>query len=390
MHKKLITALTIVLVAAAAFAGIASANPLQPGEEGFNQRLAIGQILSINGDDFIIEKPNGGQAVVQVTENTRYHIRGGEEEIGFEGLSAGMWVAVAGRPDDSGSITALVVVLLPEDFDPEAMRSRRVLGEVTHVNNGQDTFTILLRSGDQITFDVDDSTRYLHGLVELKDLEKGMQVGVLAAAQQDDNPLAKVVAEVDPTQIPHRRLAGKVESVSPESLSLSIRGGQTQTFVLNEETKFRSLDGSIEDIQDLESGYVVVVVFEGDETNGLTALNVVATGEALNRALHNLQRVGGEVQSAGGSQLTILTHTGEKMDFTVGENVHIRGTSGEADLNDLKTGMRVVVLYHTADDGTLAARMILFGEKVGFPFPSGSRSPMPDEASPRPPVLPEG
>jgi hypothetical protein len=368
MNKKIIAIVLIILLATAVFVGTASANQLQPDDTGRNSHLTIGQIVELSENHFIINKPDGDQITVEVTENTCFHSRAEDQGVGFDDLSVGIWVAVAGQPDEVGKIIARLVVLLPEDFDPEAVRGRRVSGEVTHINNGQDTFTIAIRSGDEITFDVDDSTRYLNGLGELKDLEKGMKVGVLAVAQQEGNPLAKVVVavELDPNYS-RERLAGKVDTVSPESLTLIVRGGGAQSFAVMADTQFRSLDGSIEDIQDLESGHVVVVIFEGDETTGYTALGVISTGEALNQAINNLQRAGGEVQSAGGSHLTILTESGERMDFIVGENIHVRGINGEADLNDLKNGMRVMVLYNTDEDGNLVARVIFFGERDNAP-----------------------
>jgi hypothetical protein len=158
---------------------------------------------------------------------------------------------------------------------------------------------------------------------------------------------------------------------------------------LIEDTKFRSLDGSIEDIQDLESGHVVVVIFEGDETTGYTALGVISSGEALNRAINNLQRVAGEVQSAGGSHLTIQTASGERIDLIVGENIRIRGINGEAELNDLKNGMRVVVLYNIDEDGNSVARVILFGERDNTPSSGRGRSPTPEGFPLGEPSLPE-
>jgi hypothetical protein len=363
MNKRIFPAVMIVLLVATVFVGIVSAKTRKVEDENRRQPYTLGQVISMENTQFAIEKPDGNQVIVQVTENTRFQSRVEQQEVGFEDLYEGMWVAVLGRPDETGVIPAHLVVLLPEDFDPEAPHVRRVTGEVTQINNEQDTFTIVTRSQEEITFQVDESTRYLNWIGELQDLEKGMQVGVLAVPSAEGVVLAKVVAAAGINQNqPRKRLAGKVEAVSTNSLSLTIRGGRTQVFTLVGDTNFRSLDGSIENIQALESGHVVVVVFEGDENSGFTALNVIATGEVFNQAVNRLRRVGGEVQSAGGSHLTIQTHMGEKMDFTVGENVHIRGVNGEAEINDLKNGMRVVVLYHPGEGGDLVARVILFSE----------------------------
>lgn len=380
MFKKILSAVSIFLVATSLFAGVASANELDPGDEERTKSLTVGQVVSVGNDLFSIEKINGDQLSVQVSENTQFRSRSGDSELGIEDLSVGMWVAVPGRPDEEGGIIARFVILLPEDFNPDSLRGRRVMGEVTHINNGQDTFTLEIRSGDEITFHVNEHTRYINGLTELKDLNKGIKVGVLAVAQQGGDPLAKVVALVNADQeLSRKRLAGKVESVSPELLSLTVRGGQTVDFILTAETQFNSLDGSVGTLQDLESGHVVVVIYEGDEASGLTALNVIASGEKLNQAINNLKRVGGEVQSAGGSHLTIQTHSGERLDFTVAENVRIQGVSGKADLNDLKNGMRVVVLYHPDESGNLVARVIFFGDGRCSPSTDGGKIQVPTD-----------
>lgn len=389
MDKRIFPAVMIVLLVAAVFVGTVSAKQRQVEVENRKQPFTIGQVISVENSQFAIEKPDGNQVMVQVIENTRFQSRVEQQEVGFEDLYDGVWVAVIGRTDENGVITANLVVLLPEDFDPEAHHGRRVMGEVTQINNGQDTFTIATRSQEEITFQVDESTRYLNGIGELQDLEKGMLVGILAFEPQDGNPLAKVVAAASINQNqPRKRLAGKVETVSTNSLTLMIRGGRRQAFTLTEDTNFRSLDGSIENVQDLESEHVVVVVFEGDDTSGFTALNVIASGEVFNQAVNRLRRVGGEVQSAGGSHLTIQTHTGEKIDFMVGENIHIRGVNGEAEINDLKNGMRVVVLYHTGEGGDLVARVILFGERDNPDLPNG-RLQIPGEGINDPPAPPE-
>ncbi|MEN8241981.1 MAG: DUF5666 domain-containing protein [Chloroflexota bacterium] len=362
MKKKVIYILAVSLLAAAAFSGTASADQLPTNEKAQTPRNTIGQVVTIETDHFVIER-NGEQQAILINEETRFRSKPGESPPGYDQLATGMWVAVRGTPGETGDLIAVLVILLPEDFSPDSLRGERFLGEVTKVNNGQNSFTVITRAEEEITVFTDEKTRFLNGISELKDLEHGSQVGVVAVEQQDGSLLAKLVAGAKLNQRPStNRVSGKVETLTNDALTLLMRGDNSQTFTITTETKFRSLDGSISELAELQSGDIVVVLFEGDPDSDLVALNVIAAGEKLSQAVKTLQRAGGEVQSAGGSHLTINTPSGETLNFTVGENVRIRGLGGETALNELKNGMRVMVLYNTDQEGNLVARAILVGE----------------------------
>jgi hypothetical protein len=66
----------------------------------------------------------------------------------------------------------------------------------------------------------------------------------------------------------------------------------------------------------------------------------------------------GTLQSAGGSHLTISAGD-EKINFTVDENTRFRGR-GIEDLNDLKNGMKVLVLYLEKDETLVAKGILVF------------------------------
>jgi hypothetical protein len=78
----------------------------------------------------------------------------------------------------------------------------------------------------------------------------------------------------------------------------------------------------------------------------------------LDQALLNLSRAWGEVQSAGGTHLTLQTASGETLTFSVDEHTRLRG-QGIEELEDIKNGMKALVLYKTEADGSLLAKAIL-------------------------------
>ena len=120
---------------------------------------------------------------------------------------------------------------------------------------------------------------------------------------------------------------------------------------MTEETRFGSRTGDIDGIEDLEVDMVVAVVAKPSSQD--EALGVLV----LDPALLNLKRVRGEVQSAGGSHLTLIVD-GETINFTVDEHTRIKGR-GIDELNDLKNGMKAGVLYLVEEDGTYLAKGIL-------------------------------
>jgi hypothetical protein len=198
-------------------------------------------------------------------------------------------------------------------------------------------------------------------LSELKDLEKGIKVGVAAQEQTDGSLLAKAVkARSNDREL--KRVLGKVTMIGTASLTIDSRNG-AMTFAVTSDTRFKSQSGDVNSLDDLEIDQGVLVIYDAKDSN-LTALAIVVRdGKG--------QRVVGTVQSAGGSHLTIQTNGGEKMSFTVDGNTVIKSRDGSVnELNDLKNGMKTIVVYVTQNDGTLLAKLILAGNTVTEP-PNG-------------------
>lgn len=373
MLKKLLFAMLIVTLVAAPVTGIAFAqDDTPPGKREGDRRGRLGQVTAIGSEGFTFQTLNGEELTVQVTAETAFRFQDGSE-ASFGDLSVGRWVAGAGEINDDGTAVARLVVILPEDFDPEDFKPVQYGGEVDKINNGQDTFSLVTQEGETLTFSVDENTRYFGSIAELQDLEKGMQVGVAAIEQEDGTLLAKVVGNRRPDGERGQRAAGLVAATGASSLTITTRNGEL-TFSITGETQFHSQDDDVNGLDDLEVDDVVGVAYQ-DQDGTLTALAVFAGDEIRDR----LSRAGGTVQSAGGSHLTINTRDGETLSFTVDENTRIQSRDGSVqDLNNLKNGDPVLVVYLTQEDGTLLAKGIVTGE----PDPNGKQIPHGDLPSP--------
>jgi hypothetical protein len=316
-----------------------------------NRRALVGQVMEIGISEFEVEIPNGNVISISITEKTVFRSRQDEqgEEASFSDLEVGMWVAVYLKTDDPDTTNARLVVLLPDDIDPSNLRGRRVLGEVDKINPGQNTFEVLTRNGETISFQVDEKTRFGGGIDSFDDLEKGMVVAVLAVKQEDNSLLAKLVSTREQDRPRLQKTRGKITEIGDSSITVLLTEGEEKTFTITEDTRFASRKGDIHGLEDLKLDMVVAIVTRPDSEQALAVM-------VADQALLELERVRGTVQSAGGDHLTINVGD-EKLQFTVHEKARIRGR-GIEDLNDLKNGMKVLVLY-TENDGELIAAGIL-------------------------------
>ena len=318
MYKKLGLATLFAILAASLLSGWAFAKTKSSSDTPSSPpppRGLLVQVTEIAADQFTAEDPKGEAHTIAITEDTHFRTR--EDQTGqpasYDDLEVGMWVLIANRKAPGHQAAAQLVIILPEDFDPSSIKGLRVLGQVDKINIGQSTFDLTTRKGDALTFSVDDSTKFAGSISELKDLEKGMPVGVVAVKQEDGTLLAKLVADEKPAPPKFGRKSGAITAIGDSSLTITTRQGETLTVSITENTRFGSRDGSITGLNDLALEDVVVVIYKqtNDETPDATGVMYV------DEAALNLERTHGEVQSAGGSHITLNTSAGEKVTFTV-------------------------------------------------------------------------
>lgn len=369
MLKKISIAILSALLAAVTVSGIVSAESAWTGkfapEQDPNHRRLIGQVTAFGSDTFTVEALNGEIHTITVTAETTFKSRaGGEagEDLTFNDLTVGGWVAVLNHEDSSGGFSARLVILLPDDFDPEDYNAKRVLGQVTSVSAARGLFEMESRNGEYLTFTVDENTRFIGGVEDLADLETGMKLGVLALEQEDGPWLAKAVTTQREDGPRLDKFSGTLDSISAETLAIS-RGEASESFLVTVATRFASRNGEVQGLDDLETGMVLTIIYD-PSTNPYEAKAVLVADQAI----LSLEQIGGEVTAVGADSFTIDAD-GVSLSFTVDENTHIRGR-GVNELTDISAGMRVIVLYEELPDGSLLAKAILSGHRPdGGPRP---------------------
>ena len=167
--------------------------------------------------------------------------------------------------------------------DPIA-RPARHIGQVTAV--GDNTFTLELLNGKTVQIAVDDDTRFRKvggGEASFADITVGRWVaGAVKPPQEGEEGVlhARVVVilpeDFDPARWKDvRRYPGKVTAVGNDSLTIQTRNGQSLTFAVTDQTRFRSRDGAVKGLGDLEPDMPVLVIAK-DDNGTLTALAVLA------------------------------------------------------------------------------------------------------------------
>ena len=167
---------------------------------------------------------------------------------------------------------------------------------------------------------------------------------------------AAVFAQEEAPERPEGRMraAGEITGVVPgqDTFTILTRKGDEIEFQTNENTKFRSPNGSVEDIHDLKKGMKAFVAAAEQDDGTLIALMVAAGNmkDRPNRPELDV-KVGGEVTAVGASSLTIQTREGESISFSVNDSTHFKGISA---LDELEVGMKAAVGANETDDGLLA------------------------------------
>jgi hypothetical protein len=353
MYKKLYLPVLMALVAALLLSGVAHAQEERPLHGG---RRGIGKITSIGASEFTLETRRVEKRTILVDEGTQYRTADGQV-TSFADLQVGQWVAGYVRYNDQGQMVARLVIVLPDDYDPSQRLGRRARGNVTGVDLAGDRFTLHTFSGDDLTFQISEGTIFAGGVESLKDMEAGMQAAVGAIELEDDSLVALFVL----VRRPLVRHAGTVVSVdvSSDTFTLDTRQGEQLTFQVDKNTRFRSKDGLVEGLEDLQPGMVALVVAKVAEGDALVAAGVIAGTE--DQLPHFDLHVAGRVVVVEEVSFTLQARNGEQYTFKVDEETRFRSLGSWLDgLEDVKVGMRLAVGAEEVGGGYLA-RLVLAG-----------------------------
>ncbi|RMF41171.1 MAG: hypothetical protein D6755_12865 [Anaerolineae bacterium] len=240
----------------------------QPQHNKRNAGLRGGEITALGESSITLQTRNGTEFTVNVDERTVYVTP--ESGITFADLQVGDQVIL--QMDRKGdSPAAHVVIQIPDGYDPRELRRNTFQGEVWAIGSG--SITLQTRQGEQVELYVDGATDFQSpgGLVQgFGDLQVHMQIGVFASPQDDGALHANVLIATRPRVSKH---LGMVASVDGSSLTLTRRDGQTLTFQVNAETRFK---GEVAALSDLQPGMQAVVAAYPDSSGAWTAIFIGA------------------------------------------------------------------------------------------------------------------
>ena len=177
----------------------------------------------------------------------------------------------------------LTGIALADQHEPEgegSQKGRRGKGHagiVTNVDAAANEFSIENRAGEIVTFMVNPATKFLSrngDLESFDDLTVGMAVGVKAVGNDQGVLVAKAVFYIDPAMLAAKRAGGEVIAVGDRSFTIKTRNGEELTFQVDENTRFKSRDGSLDGLEDLEVGMKVGVIYIETEDGTLLAKGV--------------------------------------------------------------------------------------------------------------------
>ena len=181
------------------------------------------------------------------------------------------------------SLTALAAPAADTDTPPAHPHRRPRVAQVTAVD--ANAFTVTTPNGKTATVQVDEQTAYRlagGGEASFADIQVGRWVtGRFERTGQEGVLHARVVVilpeDFDPGQWKDaRRYKGKVVETGDNTLTIATRDGQTLTFTVTAETKFRSHNGEVNGLADLQPDMPVLVIARQQEDGSLTALGIGA------------------------------------------------------------------------------------------------------------------
>lgn len=377
MFKRFSIVLVLVLTLSLVFSVTASAE-----EQGPDERIRVrGRISSINLNSqmFTLVTGDGDEVRVQVSDATQFRSPGGQIHE-LADLDEGMGAVVAGIQHGQGLIEAAWVAAA--NLGDERPDIRRAQGEISAIDLGAQTFTILTSEGESLAFQTSERTRFKgpgDTIDGLEDLEVGMRAMVGALDVEGELPLALVVIAARPEDIPDNgfRLGGTIESIVPGQGTFTVltNSGDSVEILTNERTRFQSRDGSVSDIHDLARDMRVGVGGLVQEDGSHLALVVIAEsgsgGRGGNPSGGDLNRFGGHIVSVGSSSFTVEKPDGNRITVNVDGNTVFRSRDGSLNgLSDLQVGMIALVGARSTEGGGLLAVWV----GAGMPNGDGSGS----------------
>ncbi|HEY69572.1 MAG TPA: hypothetical protein G4O08_03200 [Anaerolineae bacterium] len=334
-------AFLLVLALSLVFTGVAYADNDVP-----EARIRVtGRITTVDlsTSSFGLQGRDGQAYTFFVTGDTIYRSKDGSIQS-LADVEPDMVAIVVAIRNDQGQLEVLGLGAAVVEPKPEL---KRFFGTVTAVSLPRATLTLETRDGESITFQTTDRTNYRSrdGSIQgLGDIEPDM-LALVGAVEVDGGlpqAIVVVVAHKDDIKPQTMTATGEITNVIPgqQTFMLTTGEGREYTFLVNERTRFRSRDGSIEDIHDLKQGMHAIVVAVEQRDGSLLALGVAAGYPQQDPdTVHAV----GRIVDLGNRSFTLQTRNGDQLTFTVDGSTVYRSRDGSVqEFGDLRVGMVAV------------------------------------------------
>ncbi|MCJ7715022.1 MAG: DUF5666 domain-containing protein [Anaerolineales bacterium] len=340
MYKKIVLSLSAALLIAASFSGIAFAAEDDPA----GPVKARGEVIAVDpaAGKFRIEKSDG--TVLTFFVNDQTHYRGLEN---LDELQIGWKAGVAAREDQDGKLWAVLVIAGDtSDFI-------QVRGKITDVNTSAGKYTLERPDGTEMTFFVDENTRYGGQLQGLEDLKVGWQAGVVAKEANPGKLMTMLLIAGDAPELVKAK--GVVTSVNASAGKFEIKtpDGRTVQFFVDEKTRYQ---GQLSSLEDMKVGWQAAAAAKEGDNGKLTAVLVIAGTRPEQVRAQGI--IAGVDASAG--KFRLEKPDGTVLTFFLDERTQFRGQA--ENIRDLKEGWRAGVVALEQADGQLLARLVAAGK----------------------------
>jgi len=351
--------LLVALIGGVMVSGVAFANEASMKIRRHKTKTVIGQIVDVNQVNMKIQTVQEKELTISLTEETTVRDKEGNQ-FSTSDLTKEKWVRVIFGKANQDELIAKAIILLPDDFDPS--NYERIRGLVTKINLSSQTVFLRAKEKDEVSVGFDENTRYFGVADNFSEIEEGMIAGIIAEKTSGENYLAKIVR----LRFPTVRIIGKVSDVETNENTFTLvtrRGEKELNVTVDENTRFKSRDGSLQGIEDLNPDMFAVVIakrsdLKDQESSQLTALAVLAgTGEQL----PNFEvKIRGKVVEKAGDKITVENPKGEQ--FTIFVNAETKFKSkGDAiqNLEQIEIGMQILIGGKSLESGDVQAELIV-------------------------------
>ncbi|MGB2955573.1 MAG: DUF5666 domain-containing protein [Anaerolineales bacterium] len=359
MFKKIVLSLMAALLISVSISGTAFAAEEDP--QGLVK--ARGEVIDVNlsAGKFKLEKSDGTVMTFFVDENTRF--RGRVESL--EDLQVGWKAGVAAQEGNGEGEGGKLIAVLVIAVDPAQLI--QVRGEITRVDPGAGTFQLQKPDGTEMTFLVNENTRYGGQINSLDDLQVGWKAAVAAKKTSEGSLMTLALIAGDAPELVKAK--GVVTTVDAGAGQFEIKksDGTIVRYFVNEKTRYQ---GQLSSLDEMQVGWQAGVAAKADEEGSLWAVLVIAgTRPEVIKARGTVSAV-----AVGAGKFKLTKPDGTVLTIFVDENTHFRGQA--ANLSELENGWRAGVVAVEQTDGKLLARLVVSGK------PRAERPPADSELSP--------